>query len=239
MNAKFILNKILNIANPQKAIFIAKYFKTNQKQYSKNDVILGVSVPTIKNIVNNNINLSMPEVQILLNSKYHEIRLAGLLFLVKKFEKTQNEWGKEKIFNFYLKNTDKINNWDLVDASCHKIIGLYLLNKNNRKVLYKLANNNSLWEQRIAIVSTWAFIKNQQFYDTFNIAEKLLNSQHYLIHKAVGWMLREIGKKNYDILINFLEKNFKQMPRTMLRSAVERLFYKDKLYFMKKNFNLK
>ncbi|MDR2520567.1 MAG: DNA alkylation repair protein [Bacteroidales bacterium OttesenSCG-928-I14] len=232
MNVKFFFDKISSNANPEKSKIKMKYFKIKQGQCEKNDIMLGVSTPTIRNLVKE-FDLYLPEIQTLLYSKYHEIRLAGLLFLVKIFSETKNELEREEIFNFYIKNTHKINNWDLVDVSCYKIIGLHLLNKKNRNILYKLAYGN-LWEQRISIVSTMAFIKNQQFDDTLALAEKLLINQNDLIHKAVGWMLREIGKRNFTVLVDFLEKKYKQMPRTMLRYSIELFSPERRRYFMKK-----
>lgn len=234
MNAKFILHEILSFANPEKAKFLQSYFKTRQGQYAEGDIILGLSVPIVRNIVKKSPDLSFSEIQILLDSEYHDVRLAGLLFLVRQFKRARREEEREEIFNFYLKNTHRINNWDLVDLTCRGVIGLYLLNKEDRSVLYILAKSNNLWEQRIAIISTWIFIKNQQFNDTLAISEKLLNHQHDLIHKAVGWMLREVGKRDYTVLVHFLEKNYKQMPRTMLRYAIEHFSSEKKAYFMKK-----
>jgi 3-methyladenine DNA glycosylase AlkD len=234
MNAKFIIQEILSVANPEKAQFLQGFFKTGKGEYAEGDVMLGVVVPLTRNIVKRSSKLPLNEIQILIDSKYHEVRLAGFLFLVKQFKKAKEEERKE-IFDFYLKNAHKANNWDLVDITCRDIIGLYLLDKEEgRGVLHRLAERNNLWEQRIAIVSTWTFIKYKQFTDTLVIAEKLLNHKHDLMHKAVGWMLREVGKKDKAVLVDFLEKHHKKMPRTSLRYAIEHFSTEERSYFMKK-----
>jgi 3-methyladenine DNA glycosylase AlkD len=233
MNADFILQELLSIANPEKAKFLQSFFKTGKGQYAEGDVMLGIVVPLTRDIVKRSPKLSFDEIQLLIDSKFHEVRLAGFLFLVKQFKKANKKEQKE-IFDFYLKNASKANNWDLVDVTCRDVIGSYLLDKEGRGELYRLADSKNLWEQRIAIVSTWTFIKHRQFDDTLAIAEKLLHHKHDLIHKAVGWMLREVGKKNKSILIDFLEKYHKNMPRTALRYAIEHFTLEERAYFMKK-----
>ena len=233
MTAEFILQELLSVADPKKAKFLQGFFKTGKGQYAEGDVMLGICVPITRNIVKVNKELPLEEIQILLDSKYHEARLAGLLFLVKQFNKAKKEEERKEIFDFYLNNARKANNWDLVDVTCRDVIGKFLLNK-DRDILYRLAESNNLWEQRIAIVSTWTFIKNKQYYDTLAISKKLLNHKHDLIHKAVGWMLREVGKKDKETLVDFLELHYKQMPRTALRYAIEHFSPEEKSYFMKK-----
>lgn len=233
MTADFILQELLSVANPKKANFLQGFFKTGKGQYAEGDVMLGIIVPITRNIVKVNPDLPFKEIQILLDSEYHEARLAGLLFLVKQFKKAKKEEERKEIFDFYLKNARKANNWDLVDVTCRDVIGIFLLDK-DRDILYQLAESDNLWEQRIAIVSTWTFIKNKQYYDTLAISEKLLNHKHDLIHKAVGWMLREVGKKDKETLVDFLELHYKQMPRTALRYAIEHFSSEEKAYFMKK-----
>ncbi|MDR0683477.1 MAG: DNA alkylation repair protein [Dysgonamonadaceae bacterium] len=233
MNAGFILQELLSIANPEKAKFLQGFFKTGKGQYAEGDVMLGIVVPLTRDIVKRSPKLPFDEIQLLIDSKFHEARLAGFLFLVKQFKKANKKEQKE-IFNFYLKNACKANNWDLVDVTCRDVIGSYLLDQEGREVLYQLADSENLWEQRIAIVATWTFIKHNQFDDTLRIAEKLLNHKHDLIHKAVGWMLREVGKKNKAVLVNFLEKHYKKMPRTTLRYAIEHFVPEERTYFMKK-----
>jgi 3-methyladenine DNA glycosylase AlkD len=234
MNAEFILQELLSVANPEKAAFLQRFFKTGKGQYAEGDVMLGIVVPLTRDIVKKCPKLPFNEIQMLIDSEYHEARLAGFLFLVKQFKKAKAAEQKE-IFDFYLKNARKANNWDLVDVTCRDVIGLYLLdNEEGRGVLYQLAESDNLWEQRIAIVSTWMFIKHKQFDDTLAIAEKLLNHRHDLMHKAVGWMLREVGKKDREVLVDFLEKHYKKMPRTALRYAIEHFSPEERAYFMKR-----
>ena len=174
----------------------------------------------------------MRNLQELLNSKIHEYRLTALLILVSKYEKTDST-GKEEIFSFYLINTANINNLDLVDLSATKIVGDYLFNK-DRSILLELAKSNNLWERRIAILSTFKFIRNNDFAETLNISKLLLHDEHDLIHKAVGWMLREIGKRDQEVEEGFLNKYSGEMPRTMLRYAIEK-FDKNKRQFYLRN----
>ena len=234
MTAEFILQELLSVANPEKAKFLQGFFKTGKGQYAEGDVLLGIVVPITRNIVKVNKALPLSEIQILLDSEYHEARLAGLLFLVQQFKKAKKEEERKEIFDFYLKNARKANNWDLVDVTCRDVIGTYLLDKEDKSVLYKLAGSDNLWEQRIAIVSTWMFIKYKQYDDTLALSEKLMNHKHDLMHKAVGWMLREVGKKDKETLTDFLEIHYKNMPRTALRYAIEHFSPEEKAYFMKK-----
>jgi len=232
MNAKFILQELQSIANPEKARFLQGFFKTGKGQYAEGDVFLGIVVPHTRDIVKRSPPLTFHEIQILLDSEYHEARLAGLLFLDKQFKKAKTEEERKAIFDFYLKNARKANNWDLVDVTCRDVIGAYLLNKTDRDVLYRLAGSDNLWEQRMSIVSTWTFIKHKQYGDTLVIAEKLLNHKHDLMHKAVGWMLREVGKKDRDVLVDFLETHHAKMPRTALRYAIEHFSPEERIRFM-------
>jgi len=226
-NLKQDLNKL---ADPKQAKILSSFFKTGKGEYGEGDVFLGIKVPEQRKIVKKYSNLSLKDTQALLNSKIHEHRLVALLILVDKYNKSDK---KQEIVDIYLKNTKKVNNWDLVDLSAHKILGEYLLDK-NRKILYKLAKSKDLWEKRIAIISTAAFINNNQFDDTLKISEILLNDNHDLIHKAVGWMLREVGKKNQAVEEKFLKKYHKTMPRTMLRYSIERFDEKKRKFYMKK-----
>jgi len=205
-------------ANSEKAKIFQRFFKTGRGEYGEGDIFLGIPVPKQRKIAMKHKLLALKDVQLLLKSKIHEERLTALLILVNNCKKSEN---KSEIYDFYLKNTKNINNWDLVDFSAHAIIGAYLEDK-DRSILYKLAKSSNLWERRIAIISTFHFIKNNDFSDTLKIAEILLNDKHDLIHKAVGWMLREIGKMDISVLENFLKKNYHSMPRTMLRYAIEK-----------------
>lgn len=227
-NLKSDLNKF---TDKNKAQFFPKFFKAGKGEYAEGDKFLGVTVPNCRLIAKKYIFLNLNEIQILLNSKYHEERLIGLLILTYQFPK-QDQNTKNLTVNFYLKNTKNINNWDLVDLSAYKIIGEYLLSNKNREILYKLADSKNIWENRIAIVATFAFIRKNDLKDTIKISKILLNHKHDLIHKAAGWMLREVGKKNKEFLIKFLEDNKKQMPRTMLRYSIEKFNADEKNYFL-------
>ncbi|GHT80042.1 DNA alkylation repair protein [Bacteroidia bacterium] len=231
MNAAFILNELHSVADPEKANFLQRFFKTGKGQYGEGDVLLGITVPVIRNVVKHCSTLPLSEIEILLDSKYHEARLTGFLLLDKQYKKA-NEDGKREIFDFYLKNARKANNWDLVDVTCRDVIGEYLLDKADRNVLYRLAASDNLWEQRIAIVSTWTFIKHHQYDDTLALSKRLLNHPHDLIHKAVGWMLREVGKKDRATLVRFLEMHRHKMPRTALRYAIEHFSAEERAHFM-------
>lgn len=208
-------------ANPKKAKLYAGYFKTGKGQYGEGDIFLGLTVPQSRTLAKKYKDLTRKEIEQLLDSKIHEERLISLLILVGKFKKgTKDE--QKKIFNFYLSHTKHINNWDLVDLSSHKIVGEYLLDK-KRDMLIHLANSQHLWEKRIAIIATAAFINRGEYEDTLEIAEILLQDKQDLIQKAVGWMLREVGKRcSEEVLVSFLAKHYKEMPRTTLRYAIER-----------------
>ena len=213
--------ELSKLKNKEKAEILSRFFKTGKGQYSEGDIFLGITVPQQRKIAKEYSNLTLEDLQELISSKIHEYRLISLLILIIKYKNS-----KQEIFNFYLKNTKNINNWDLVDLSAPNIIGNYIIQK-DKSILYKLARSNNLWEKRIAILSTFEFIKNNEFEDTLKISEILLSDKHDLIHKAVGWMLREIGKRNQKIEEQFLKKHYKNMPRTMLRYAIEK-FEKDK-----------
>lgn len=199
--------------------FLQRFFKTGKGEYAEGDVFAGLKVPVSRTIAKQFKDLSLKELQILIKSKVHEERLITLLILVDKIKKA-DEYEKERIFKFYLKNTKFINNWDLVDLSAEKIIGEYLFNK-NRDILFELVKGE-LWERRIAVIATFNFIKKNDFFTTLLLSEILLNDKHDLIHKAVGWMLREIGKRDMELEETFLAKHYKVMPRTMLRYAIEK-----------------
>ena len=230
---KDLLKKdLLQLSNPEKAKKLSGFFKTGKGQYGEGDLFLGIPVPEQRKIAKKYVDLSSNDIQKLLNSKTHEHRLTALLVLIFKYKKAENS-GKEQIFNFYLKNTKNINNWDLVDLSAPKIIGDYLVNK-DKLILYELAKSNNLWERRISILSTFKFIANNDFKDALKISELLLHDRHDLIHKAVGWALREIGKRNQEVEERFLTKYCTQMPRTMLRYAIEKFDETKRKFFLNK-----
>lgn len=212
--------ELKKLANPDKAKILQRFFKTGKGEYGEGDKFLGIMVPQIRSLVKKYRGLGFSEIDKLLHSKFHEKRLLALLILVSRFEKGESK-TQEKIFNFYLANTKHINNWDLVDLTAPKIVGEYLLNK-DRLILYELVKSNNLWKRRIAILSTFTFIKKNDFIETLKISKLLLTDPHDLIHKACGWMLREVGKRNLENEEEFLKKYFKIMPRTMLRYAIEK-----------------
>ncbi len=217
------------------------FFKTHKGDYGYGDRFIGVSMPNIRNIAKQSKDVSLDEIKKLISSKIHEERMLAIVLLVNQFKESQknpvNKTQGKKIYDFYLKNTKHINNWDLVDVSASYIVGAYLLTKpnNERKILYKLARSHDLWEQRISIIATFAFIYQNNFTDTYEIADMLMLHKHDLIHKAVGWMLREAGKRDLKAEEKYLlgKRNlpnsnpeatarYKLMPRTMLRYAIEK-----------------
>lgn len=233
MTAAFILSELQSIADPEKAVHLSRFFKTAPGQYGEGDRFLGIVVPHTRSIAKANKATPLSELQLLLESPWHEARLCALLILVlrSKDRKTSAE-EREAIFNFYRKNMRRCNNWDLVDLSCRDIVGEYLVDK-ERSLLYQLAASDNLWEQRISIVSTWAFIRRGDFSDTLALAKLLINHPHDLMHKAVGWMLREVGKRDRETLTDFLESYATRLPRTALRYAIEHYPEDQRLYFLK------
>ncbi|MEI6728592.1 MAG: DNA alkylation repair protein [bacterium] len=227
-----IQDELQTLTRPDKAIFLPYFFKTGKGEYAEGDKFIGVVVPDQRSVARKHFKqASLDDVQKLLDSPIHEHRLTGLIILTYKFEKGDNA-ERKLIYDFYLKNTRAINNWDLVDCSAHKIVGQHLIDK-DRSILYKLAHSKNLWEQRIAIVSTFAFIRLKDFEDCLNLAEIFLTHEHDLIHKAVGWMLREVGKKDEFVLVSFLNPNYKKMPRTMLRYAIEKFPEQRRILYLK------
>jgi 3-methyladenine DNA glycosylase AlkD len=216
-----LIKELKSAADPAKAKILQRFFKTGKGQYGEGDVFIGVNVPGMRKIAKKYSMLKKNEVLQLLKSKIHEERLVAVLILVSWFEKG-DENTKEDIYKLYLDNTEYINNWDLVDLSASKIVGAFLFDK-SRGILYRLAESDSLWERRISIISTFYFIRKGQCEDTIKISKLLLNDEHDLIHKAVGWMLREVGKNcSEKTLTGFLKKHYKRMPRTMLRYSIEK-----------------
>ncbi|MFD2034946.1 DNA alkylation repair protein [Belliella marina] len=217
-----IISDLKEVAIPEKAEFFPRFFKTGKGQYGEGDVFLGVKVPEQRKIAKTYWKDIKPsELQELIHSTYHEVRLTGIFMLVLKFEKSKSSVEKGKWVDFYLKNKSGVNNWDLVDSSAFQILGAWLYDK-NRDLLFELAKSNNLWDQRISIISTFYFIKRNDFETTLQLAEILLNHPHDLIHKAVGWMLREVGNRDIDIAREFVLKHIDKMPRTMLRYAIEK-----------------
>lgn len=220
MNAKECSREIHALIDPGYLEQAKYYFKTGKGGYSEHDVFLGIRVPKLRQLAKRYKEISVPEIEKLLRSKYHEERVCALFLLTHHFEQG-SEKEQRAIYNLYLNNTKHINNWDLVDNSAHKIVGAYLFER-SRKPLYKLAKSKNLWERRIAIIASYWFIKHNQFDDTLALSEMLLDDHEDLMHKAVGWMLREVGKRKIGIEKKFLKVHYNIMPRTMLRYAIEK-----------------
>jgi 3-methyladenine DNA glycosylase AlkD len=212
--------RLQDAANPSSVAILQRFFKTGPGEYAEGDVFIGVKVPALRSICRDCGSVSSSEVRDLLRSRVHEERLLALLLLVRDF-RVADEAGRRQIYDLYLANTKYINNWDLVDASAPAIVGGYLEARNGAP-LRRLAKSKSIWERRIAIVATQHFIRQGDFADALAIADVLLDDDHDLIHKAVGWMLREVGKRDGVALRNFLKPRCRRMPRTMLRYAIER-----------------
>jgi len=225
---KKLLNDLENLKDPAKAKILQRFFKTGKGEYGEGDVFLGIKVPVQRKIARKYKDILHSELSELFSSKIHEHRLIAAFICVLKYNK-----NKDKVYKFYLKHVKFINNWDIVDTTAPNIIGDYLLDK-DRGLLYKFARSNDLWKKRIAILSTYTFIKNNDFSDTLKISEILLNDKHDLIHKGVGWMLREIGNRNQETEEKFLRKYYKTMPRTMLRYAIEKFDDKKRKFYMNK-----
>lgn len=215
-----LLADLYQLTDPERAKNSARFFKTAPGEYGEGDKFLGIRVPDCRRIAKKYKQLPLPEVEQLLRSEFHEIRLTAFLILVAQYVRASQD-QQQTIYDFYLSHTKYVNNWDLVDSTAHKIVGRHLLNR-PRDILYQLAKSDNLWQRRISIISTFAFIDQQQYQDSLKLAQILLNDHHDLIHKAVGWVLREIGKKDQSLEEKFLKQHYQQMPRTMLRYAIEK-----------------
>lgn len=231
MTAKDIHQVLHSLAIPEIAEHSQRFFKTGPGQYGEGDLFLGIRVPKLRELAKEFRDSPLGEARRLLRSAYHEERLFALLLLVQMFARG-GAARREAVYELYLKNTRYINNWDLVDLSAYLIVGPYLADR-DRRPLYALAQSQSLWERRIAIISTFHFIKNKQFTDTLNLAALLLTDREDLMHKAVGWMLREVGKRDLAAEKEFLKEHCRQMPRTMLRYAIEKFPEKERLKYLK------
>lgn len=221
MSLTALRKELKTLANPAKAKILARFFKTGKGEYGEGDVFLGLTVPQSRKLAQKHKDLSFGEITELLESEIHEQRLIALLILVYNYQRGGGK-AKKNVYQFYLDHTKCINNWDLVDLSADKIVGAYLLDR-PRKVLYKLVKSQNIWERRIAMIATFQFIKEKfQYIDTLELADILMADKHDLIHKAVGWMLREVGKRvAKEVLVDFLQPRYKKMPRSMLRYAIE------------------
>ena len=217
-------------SNEVDAKFLQRFFKTGPGEYGEGDLFRGIRVPALRKLVREHESASFTTLSTLLKSKYHEDRMLALLILVRQFERGDALLRKQ-IYSLYLKNTRYINNWDLVDLSASNIVGAHL--DSDRSILLKLVKSSSLWERRIAVLATFYFIKRGDFEDTLRLAEMLLDDREDLMHKAVGWMLREIGNRDGAVERRFLDKHYKRMPRTMLRYAIEKFPEPERLSYLK------
>lgn len=232
MSSRRIFKELKKLGSAKKAKASSRFFKTGKGEYGEGDKFFGITVPEQRKIAKENVEISFTEISKLIKNPFHEARLTGLFILVYKYEKADYKL-REKIYNFYIKNLSSVNNWDLVDTTTPNIVGHHLWeNRKERKLLYKLAKSKNIWERRISILATFHFIRNNDFKDAIKIAEKLLEDKEDLIHKAVGWMLREIGKRDQKTMENFLKKYIEIMPRTTLRYAIERLPENKREYYM-------
>jgi 3-methyladenine DNA glycosylase AlkD len=220
MTIQDIQKRLKKLGNKKHAAISRKFFKTGPGEYGEGDVFIGIRVPVLRKLAGEYSDLPLEDTANLLRSRIHEERLLALLLLVGAFSKGDDPVRKF-IFEIYLKNTEFVNNWDLVDSSAEHIVGAYLMDK-SRAVLYRLAVSEDLWERRISIMSTFHFIKRHEFSETLKISKMLLFDRQDLIHKATGWMLREVGKRHLPAEEDFLKKHYKKMPRTMLRYAIEK-----------------
>ena len=233
MTVHEIRTKLRKLGNKQRARVSQGFFKTGPGEYGEGDVFFGIKVPELRKLAKEYQDIATKEIKQLLKSSIHEERLLALLILVLTYSKG-DETAKKRIYELYLKNTKFINNWDLVDGSAEYIVGDFLMDK-SKKLLYNLAKSSELWERRIAIMSTFHFIKRNEFSETLKISKMLLSDEEDLIHKAVGWMLREVGKRDLQTEEKFLREHYKKMPRTMLRYAIERFPESKRRRYLKGN----
>ena len=229
---KTITNKLQALSDAEKREIFPKFFKAGKGEYGEGDRFLGVTVPNIRAIAKLHKDISIEEIRELIQSEWHEVRLCALIIMVEKSKKKDEALRKE-LFNLYLSQTKRINNWDLVDLSCRFIIGEYLLDK-SRDILYQLAQSPLLWDNRIAIVSTYAFIRKGQLEDTYALSDLMMQHPYDLMHKAIGWMLREAGKRDSERLYDYVMSHRADMPRTMLRYAIEKFSPKERTILMKR-----
>lgn len=232
ISLKSIRSHIRSLANPTIAEHSARFFKSGPGEYAEGDICLGVRVPVIRQIAKEFVQADLQVIFKLLKSKYHEERLLALIMMGNRCKKAPDSAEHKVIYDHYLANTQYVNNWDLVDCSAHYIVGRYLLNR-SRKPLYKLAKSKLLWDRRISMIANWIFIREGETEDVLKLAEIHLNDEHDLMHKAVGWMLREMGKRHRESETEFLDRHYKQMPRTMLRYAIEKYPEKDHQAYLK------
>lgn len=229
---KAIQSHIRELSNPTIAEHSKRFFKTGPGEYAEGDLCLGVRVPVVRKIAKQYSAAKLNTVFKLLESKYHEERLLALIMMVDRCKKTPDSEEHKAIYDHYLAHTHLVNNWDLVDCSAHYIVGRYLLHR-SRKPLYKLAKSSLLWDRRISMIATWIFIREGETEDILKLAKIHLTDDHDLMHKAVGWMLREMGKRHPEVETAFLDQHYQSMPRTMLRYAIEKYPEKDRQAYLR------
>ena len=221
------------LASEEKARHLRRFFKTGKGEYGEGDIFVGLTVPQVREISKKYVSADFDAIHEMLMSDFHEYRLCALFVLIKQFSSTRRSPERQKsILDFYLQHAERANNWDLVDLSAPKILGEWMVDSPEPELLDKLASSSSLWLQRISIVSTLTLIRNGRFEDTLRLAKHFLNHRHDLMHKATGWMLREIGKRDIDTLRAFLDEFTPRMPRTALRYAIERMDTEERNYYM-------
>lgn len=231
---KELQQELQNLADAKKAKHLSQFFKTGKGQYAEGDIFLGINVPTIKSIVKKYYkDMKLEDIVSMLHSPWHDYRFAALQTMVIQYEKA-DEFKQKELVELYLNNLDGINNWDLVDCSAHKIIGAWAYKIQDKEMIIKLSDSQSLWQERIAVVASWYFIKQGQYDLTLNLAKKFISHPHDLMHKAVGWMLREVGKQDKKILTDFLDVYAAELPRTTLRYAIERFSKEEREKYMQK-----
>ena len=233
LKVRDVQKRLKNLGNKEHAAVSRRFFKTGSGEYGEGDIFIGIRVPVLRKLASEFKDLPVSEIEILLRSPIHEERLVALLLLVHTFKKGDGDIKKD-IYDLYLESTELINNWDLVDTSAEHIVGAYLMDKNKRP-LYRLAKSKNLWDRRIAIMATFHFVKRHEFSETLKISNMLLFDRQDLIHKATGWMLREIGKRDLRTEETFLKEHYKKMPRTMLRYAIERFPEQKRQRYLKGN----
>ena len=233
-NLHQLKNELAGYADSEKAAFLPNFFRAVPGGYGEGDDFIGVSVPYQRKVAKQYFNeLHLDEIEQLLQDPVHECRLTALFMMIYRFENSKLIFEKEEIVSLYLNNLDYVNNWDLVDSSAYKLLGAYLQDR-SRVILDELAASGHLWRQRVAVIATLYFIRNNDYSDTLRLAEKLLHHPHDLIHKAVGWMLREVGNRNLTVELTFLDQYYQQMPRTMLRYAIEKMDHSLRSHYLKK-----
>lgn len=232
MKAKELIAELKSLGSPKDAALLQRFFKTGKGEYGFGDVFLGIRVPVTRQVAKKHIATPLEEIEKLLESEFHEARLLGLVLMVLKRPKATHE-ERKACYELYLRRHDRINNWDLVDLSAPHLVGFHLMDK-SKAPLDRLSRSANMWERRTSIIATHAFIRSGQLDDSFRLAEKLLDDKEDLMHKAVGWTLREAGKRDLPRLLRFLDQYTRQMPRTMLRYAIEKLPEKQRQEYLKR-----